>query len=50
MTHSPIAVSRVTPFRWLILALVVSTGLVLYLWYAPDTDPVAIPTEMEQLP
>jgi hypothetical protein len=36
--------------RWLALALLVGAGLVLFLWYAPDTEPVGTPSALEQLP
>ena len=50
MPPTPLAGARSNLIRWLLLALLVVAGLVLFLWYAPDTDPVASPAVMESLP
>ncbi|MDZ4675026.1 MAG: hypothetical protein SGI84_11270 [Gemmatimonadota bacterium] len=50
MPPTPAALARSNLIRWLLLALLVGAGLVLFLWYGPDVDPVATPIEMELQP
>jgi len=38
------------PARWAIPALLLLAGVVLFLWYAPETSPVAAPSMLERLP
>lgn len=50
MAQASSRVAHVTPIRWVILALLLVAGVVLFLWHAPDLDPVARPAGMERLP
>ncbi len=50
MPAVPLVGARSNLIRWLVLALLVGVGLVLFFWYAPETDPVANPTVLESQP
>lgn len=43
-------VRRFVPLRWVVPALLLLAGVLLFLWYAPDMDPVATPPALENLP
>lgn len=50
MTRAPVPTTRIAPLRWLLLILLLGSGLGLYFVYGAGTDPVAEPSTADWLP
>jgi len=50
MAQASVTPPRFAPIRWLLVALLLVGGIALFLWHAPDLDPVAQPAGLERLP
>ena len=37
-------------FRWVVVAAIIIAGIVLYFYFAPNTEPVVPPTSQENAP
>lgn len=50
MSDLTVPARRLVPLRWIVPALLLVAGAILFLWQSPQSDPVATSPALEQLP